>query len=211
MPDDTPGIPAGWYPHPDKPGIQIWWTGAGWSDQTRPTPTAPTIDPATPTDQVLGTAGVKLKGRSGGYGVAVVVVVAAIVLAFGVGLVGAFTSGKTSAPAATTENSYTQPPRAAGQPPPIVTYEVWGAADGTGVTYSTPTGMQQHDVTLPMQNTKGGVVSFQADSGTFLYLSAQIKGDVGFLTCKIAVDGVTLAENTSSGAYSIATCKGTMP
>lgn len=204
MADGVPGVPAGWYPHPDKPDVQIWWTGAGWSDQTRPAPEGATVLRTPDADAAAP------QGRPGGFGVVVIGGVALVVVVFVVGLIGAVTSGKSSSPPTSTGNSYTQLPNAA-QPPPVVTYEVTGAANGASVTYSTPTGTQQHDVTLPMQNTKGGVVSFKADHGAFLYLSAQNQGDQGYVTCKIAVDGVTLSENTSSGAYAIATCKGSMP
>ena len=44
--------------------------------------------------------------------------------------------------------------------------------------------------------------------GEFVYISAQNEGEYGSVTCRITVDGVVVSENTSSGAYGIATCEG---
>lgn len=37
---------------------------------------------------------------------------------------------------------------------------------------------------------------------------AQNKGEYRSVTCRITVDGIVISENTSSGEYGIATCKG---
>jgi hypothetical protein len=45
------------------------------------------------------------------------------------------------------------------------------------------------------------------DAPRFLYISAQNTGEYGGLTCQITVDGVVVAQNSASGAFTIATCE----
>ena len=47
--------------------------------------------------------------------------------------------------------------------------------------------------------------------GAFVYISAQNQGESGSVKCRIEVDGVTLEQATSTGAYVIASCSGTVP
>jgi len=37
--------PAGWYPHPENPGMLRWWDGMQWTDQTQPQVLAPPLAP----------------------------------------------------------------------------------------------------------------------------------------------------------------------
>ena len=37
--------PAGWYPHPENPGMLRWWDGTQWTDQTKPQVLAPPLAP----------------------------------------------------------------------------------------------------------------------------------------------------------------------
>ncbi len=97
-----------------------------------------------------------------------------------------------------------------------VGYFVTGSATSADITYNTPTGTgQQSGVDVPL-NLKsqagaeppgGSGIHYTMTSGSFVYLSAQNKGD-GDVTCRIDVDGVTVSENTSSGEFAIATCQG---
>ncbi|HET8535912.1 MAG TPA: hypothetical protein VFL73_01915 [Solirubrobacteraceae bacterium] len=84
---------------------------------------------------------------------------------------------------------------------------VWGA----DITMQTPTGSSQVSAKLPLQ-TKGGDIGMRQtfDEGAFVYLSAQSHEERGSITCRIVrVDnGRVISENTSSGAFAIATCKG---
>jgi hypothetical protein len=41
-----------------------------------------------------------------------------------------------------------------------------------------------------------------------MYVSGQNATEYGTVTCRIKVDGNVVSQNTSSGAYSIATCSG---
>lgn len=48
-----PSMPAGWYPDPAGGGLQRWWNGVGWSDQTQPAAMpAPVPAPMPPVGQV---------------------------------------------------------------------------------------------------------------------------------------------------------------
>ena len=67
-------------------------------------------------------------------------------------------------------------------------------------------GTSQGTGALPFSDT---LTSFH--TGDFVYLSVQNQQPAGSVTCRIAVDGVVVSENTSSGAYVIATCQGSVP
>lgn len=88
-------------------------------------------------------------------------------------------------------------------------YYVDGSASGANVTYTTGSGTSQAEVGLPLRN-KAGKIGLQMvgnDAPRFLYISAQNTGDYGDLTCQITVDGVVVAQNSASGAFTIATCE----
>jgi hypothetical protein len=95
-----------------------------------------------------------------------------------------------------------------------VLYEVEGTTNMASITISTPGGgtSQQSDIDVPMsmKSATGGQagmpLTFQP--GEFLYISAQNSNDHGSVTCRITVDGVVVSENTSHGAYVIASCDG---
>jgi hypothetical protein len=57
---------------------------------------------------------------------------------------------------------------------------------------------------------RGGGISFDMNSGDFVYLSIQNGTDSGSVTCIVEVDGIQILTNTSQGAYSIADCSGTV-
>lgn len=91
-----------------------------------------------------------------------------------------------------------------------VTYKVQGSATGADLTMSTANGgtSQASGKAVPLRNATTGTegISFSASRGTFLYISAQNTGESGTITCIIEVDGIEMVRNTSSGAYTIATC-----
>lgn len=99
------------------------------------------------------------------------------------------------------------------------THEVWYRADGDGTTSASYTlqsddgGTRQQDIDLPLTNQKGetGLTFTGFKSGAFVYLSVQNKTAAGAVTCRISVDGKEISNNTSSGAYTIATCQGRVP
>jgi hypothetical protein len=92
-----------------------------------------------------------------------------------------------------------------------VYYTVTGSTDQASITYQSPSGTQQaSDIDVPL-STKAGKdhleMTFQA--GDFVYLSAQNSNEHGSVTCKITTDdGDVISENTSTGAFVIATCEG---
>jgi hypothetical protein len=92
-----------------------------------------------------------------------------------------------------------------------VLYEVEGTASVVAVTIEKPSGTEQANVSVPLTN-KGGTrgLTLKFERGDFVYISAQNQGESGTVTCRITVDGEVLSENTSSGAYSIASCKGSV-
>lgn len=52
--------------------------------------------------------------------------------------------------------------------------------------------------------------SYTMEYGDFAYISAQNGDDWGGVTCKILVDGVLWQQASSDGAYTIATCSGSV-
>jgi hypothetical protein len=75
-------------------------------------------------------------------------------------------------------------------------------------------GTIQKDVALPMGNPTTGELGLATQGfkrGAALYLSMQNMEAVGSVTCRIEVDGQVVDTATSSGAYKIATCVGTVP
>jgi hypothetical protein len=72
--------------------------------------------------------------------------------------------------------------------------------------------VQQNDKAVPLGTKSSGTrgISVTMMRGHFAYLSAQNTGASGTITCRITVDGVVVSTNTSSGAYAIASCKGTV-
>lgn len=94
--------------------------------------------------------------------------------------------------------------------PRAVVYEMTGDGANFSMTAKTPDGTVQANPDLPLQTTDGGNFGFAASAGDFVYISGQAK-DGRELTCRILVDGEVIAENTSTGQYTIVTCDGTVP
>jgi hypothetical protein len=98
-----------------------------------------------------------------------------------------------------------------------VLFEVSTSGDAAGrsvdITMKTPAGgtSQQSGVRLPLTRKDGSPFSFIAQSGDFVYLSAQNNQAYGDVTCTIRVDDQVLQTATSSGEYVIASCSGTVP
>lgn len=87
-----------------------------------------------------------------------------------------------------------------------VAYDITGSAGSMSITATSPTGTEQASGrALPAQLT------YQMESGAFIYVSAQNEGEAGAITCTITVDGQVVSTNRSEGAYTIATCKGRVP
>jgi hypothetical protein len=86
-----------------------------------------------------------------------------------------------------------------------VKYEITGSTSSVSVTYQNAQGgSEQGDYKVPFNK------SFSMSAGDFAYISAQNNNDKGDVTCKIFVNGNEWKESTSSGAYVIATCSGSV-
>jgi hypothetical protein len=85
-----------------------------------------------------------------------------------------------------------------GGPAPI-TYQAFTSSGGTGfATYSVPGGTQQETVPSGWSLDVGYI--------DFAYISVQNDSDFGSVTCVLIRNGVIIVQNTSNGAYAIATC-----
>lgn len=91
-----------------------------------------------------------------------------------------------------------------------VTYYIEGTPRYASVTMETPSGTQQVDADVPLSTATSGAagLTFQFDLGEFVYVSAQLPGPRGEISCRIEVDGQVISENTSSGGYAVVTCEG---
>ena len=84
-----------------------------------------------------------------------------------------------------------------------VKYEVTGSASKVFITYQNENGgTSQEEASVPWS------YSFTAESGDFVYVSAQNQGDNGSVTVTIYKDGEVFKTSTSSGGYVIATADG---
>lgn len=89
-----------------------------------------------------------------------------------------------------------------------VVYVVTGTASTVDVTMQAPSGTRQESgVRVPVYPG----YTYTMSPGDFVYISAQNRGETGSVSCRILVDGVAVADNTSSGAYVIASCDGRVP
>lgn len=86
-----------------------------------------------------------------------------------------------------------------------VKYEIPGTATSVSITLQNAQGgTEQGDYKVPFSQ----IFTFQ--SGEYVYISAQNNDDHGTVTCKIYVDGVEVKSSTSTGAFVIATCRGSL-
>lgn len=87
-----------------------------------------------------------------------------------------------------------------------VRYKVSGTAETVDITYENASGgtSQLSEVELPWS------ITFEANIGDFVYLSAQNQGDEGSVTVTIYKNGDVFKQSTSEGAYVIATASGTL-
>jgi len=84
-----------------------------------------------------------------------------------------------------------------------VTYKMSGTARRADLTYQNAQGgSEQKEVALPWS------ISFSATDGQFVYLSGQNTGEYGSVTCAILLNGTSVKQSTSEGAYKIASCSG---
>lgn len=77
-------------------------------------------------------------------------------------------------------------------------------ARGADLTYTNHNG----DTTQQGNQGSGWYYYFHPSDGQYMYLSAQNQCDYGYITVKFVQNGITIRENTSTGAYVIATISG---
>jgi hypothetical protein len=87
-----------------------------------------------------------------------------------------------------------------------VAYKVTGTTLAADLTITTRDGgtSQLQSSAVPFSHIE------PMTSGQFFYISAQNHEDKGTVTCTVEVDGQVVSINTSSGAYVIASCSGTV-
>lgn len=102
--------------------------------------------------------------------------------------------------------SYTAPRKTAADITLPVTYRISGTAGSVSLTYVNATGGTEQISTagVPWEKT------FQMHYGDFVYISAQNNGESGSVICEIKLDGNAWKQSTSSGAYTIASCSGSL-
>lgn len=86
-----------------------------------------------------------------------------------------------------------------------VKYEVTGSAESVNIDYVDSNG----DLAILNNQAVPWEITFSANSGDQVYLSASRTGDEGTVTVKIYKDGTLLAENTSTDG-SAATAEGVL-
>lgn len=91
-----------------------------------------------------------------------------------------------------------------------VTYLVDGTAASASVTFALAEGGTSQLASVRV-GAKGGLDGGCALPGDYLYIAAQNAGESGTVRCRIVVGMNVVAEVTSAGAYSIATCDGVAP
>lgn len=94
----------------------------------------------------------------------------------------------------------------------VVTYYAQGSPPYASVTMATPSGTAQASPDLPMRakDSPRPGITYTFEAGGFVYISVQNTDELGRVTCRIEVDGQVVAENTASGGFAIATCKGSV-
>lgn len=92
-----------------------------------------------------------------------------------------------------------------------VLYEVEGTAKSANITMESGTGTSQQSISVPLTSKETGLPGLRGELplGAVVYISAQNQDSLGYITCRITVDGVVISENTSNSDYGIATCDGT--
>lgn len=126
-----------------------------------------------------------------------------------VGGIGAIASGGSSSSTSSGSSSRPSVPTTH-----TVVYKVEGTTSMASITYSNAYGdtSQQSDIDVPLTLKDGtpGIQMSGMTKGDFLYISAQNSKEYGSVTCAIEVDGIRVKENTSRGAFTIATCSGSL-
>jgi hypothetical protein len=129
--------------------------------------------------------------------IALMVLVGVVVI----GIIGAISSSSESD---TPSTSYTARPDVKSTVQ--VVYLLSGSAGSINITAKSATGTEQASGALVPAR-----LVYEMRPGDFAYVSAQNDGEYGDVTCLITVDGVAISSNTASGAYTVASCQGTIP
>jgi serine/threonine protein kinase len=114
-------------------------------------------------------------------------------------------NGSTVTATATTTVRVTVTPPHPPRTTHTITYKIGGTSGRADVTYSTPSGSEQHDIDVPWQT------SFKADEEDFDFpqiLAGTKGGGTRTITCEIYVDGVKVKSGKSNGEFKNVTCRG---
>lgn len=88
-----------------------------------------------------------------------------------------------------------------------VHYFVEGSASSADITMQRAQGTEQASINVPLTSESGpGFRTGCYPNDTFVYISAQNRGESGTIECRIEADGETISQARSSGAYAIAQC-----
>jgi len=205
----------GWFPDPTGKPQERYWNGSEWTEETRgyppPSPKAPDrslpaaeAGPATPTP------------APGPRPLLVGAIIVLVLLTVVGGLVLWRTNVDNAAREAAREGAalggskFSMDFNSSDLASPFlsVTYEVSAVGyqeddwePDASITYETPTGTEQSDV------DDGWSRTFTFEQGAFVYLSAQNLTE-GYVSCRITVEGTSIANNTARGLFKIASCDG---
>ena len=136
--------------------------------------------------------------KSGGCSNTALILTALIII----GVIFIYLMGDSSGSSGNTSSSVSRPVEVSSYK---VKYEITGTATSVSITLSNAQGgTEQGDYKVPFSKT------FTFSPGDFVYISAQNNNDHGTVICKIYVDGVEVKSSTSTGAYVIATCSGSL-
>jgi hypothetical protein len=126
-----------------------------------------------------------------------------------VGIVGLFVRGSSIPPTPTSlppGSNPGVPATNASQPGSVVVYDIVGRGSASTVTYTKQDFSQDQLATAQLPFRKE--LRFDERVGAPLSLTGQNSSRGGAITCRITVDGTVVDESTSTGPYTVVTCRG---
>jgi Mycobacterium membrane protein len=91
----------------------------------------------------------------------------------------------------------------------VVVYEIVGRGSASTITYTKQDFAQDQQATAQLPFRKELRFDEQVGGSGALSLTAQNSSRGGAITCRITVDGKVVNESTSTGQYTVVTCRGT--
>jgi hypothetical protein len=90
----------------------------------------------------------------------------------------------------------------------VVVYEIVGKGSASTITYTKQDFSQEQQATGQLPFRKELKFDEQVGGSAPLSLTAQNSSRGGAITCRITVDGKVVNESTSTGQYTVVTCRG---